>query len=674
VTADPASPHRRLFISHSSEDKPFVNRLVARLDALGVERPWYDVLELGPTTADISESIRAGISKAAVFCLVLSPRSANSQWVSLEIAEASDRDARTLVALYDAPDGPGPFLLQNPFVNQLLRGGQHMVIDFADFDGGLTQLLRAVAPELGKAFEVDRRLHQILEDPDPDEAEQAMSFAALEPDLYIESLLEYLPKVSDAERVAHRVERALVHLRNAAVPLLWEFLVARRVPEGTLLAPPVDPDFVDDEHGDVYVGDRFTDMLRYMIMSGGNRRWFAQRGASRCLIATAAEDLALRRSILDAIQAYLEHAINLVPSIRDSELKDVEWDSLRLVLETAAGIGPADRVDPFLVKQALSDALWGDNALEAAVKLGPYAVRCLSAYGTSAACASLLDIARWEGAVRSVYFEHSTGVVSPNPFANCFVGFGAAAVDGLLSSLQTHGEPFVPFAYRNLARIRNVRAASATLRYALSVLDDDLLVQELLVGVGFTGVPQACDELLRVFLAGELDRVRNGVFKDEVNAALIAAVGHAATPENASEACERLIGGIAPVLYGQLSESIAAARLLNFVTPIEEWRTTAAFPYVRGRSAVALASLKVFKDAHALHEQLGEAEPDVEAPLVGVALSYFGDERAIEPLVHGLRSTFQNHFWTLHDEYAQALDRIPGEAASAARKKWYKRV
>lgn len=126
----------RLFISHSSEDKPFVNRLVARLDGLGLKRPWYDVFELGPTTADISESLKSGISEAAFFCLVLSRRSVNSQWVSLEISHAIQRDTPTLVALHDAPNGPGPFLLTNPFVNKLLRGGQRMVIDFGDFDSG----------------------------------------------------------------------------------------------------------------------------------------------------------------------------------------------------------------------------------------------------------------------------------------------------------------------------------------------------------------------------------------------------------------------------------------------------------------------------------------------------------------------------------------------------------
>ena len=81
MTVDPAAEQPRLFISHSSEDKPFVNQLIARLDGLGVERPWYDIFELGPTTADISESLRVGICEEAVFWIVLSPRSVFSHWV-----------------------------------------------------------------------------------------------------------------------------------------------------------------------------------------------------------------------------------------------------------------------------------------------------------------------------------------------------------------------------------------------------------------------------------------------------------------------------------------------------------------------------------------------------------------------------------------------------------------
>lgn len=501
-----------------------------------------------------------------------------------------------------------------------------------------------------------------------------MTFAALEPDLYIERLLERLPRVSDGGRLGHRIERALFHLRYASLEPLWEFLVAQRLPEATHLAPPVAPDFADGARGDVYVGDRVTDMLRYTIMSGGNRRWFAQRGASRCLVAIARDDPALRRSILEALQAYLEHVVNVVPSIRGSELDDVEWDSLRLVLETAAGVGPASAVDAFLVKEILSDHLWAENALDAAVKLGPSAVRCLSAYSTSAACSSLLEIARWEEAVRAVYFEHATGVVSPNPWNSCFVRFGTGAVDGLLNALQTHGDAFAPVVYRNLAQIRSVRAANAALRHALNVLDDDLFAQELLWGVGFAGVPQACDDLLRAFLVGELDAIRGGVFEDNVNAALIAAIGHAASSDAASEACARLVSGTEPISHGQLAESIAAARLLKFVDVLDGWRTRAPYPYTRGRSAAALADLKALRDVHALHAQLDEAEPDIEAPLVGIALSHFGDARAVEPLVHGLQTTFENATWGLHDEYAHALERIPGEAASAARKKWHRRA
>jgi hypothetical protein len=39
---------KSVFISHSSHDKVFVNRLVTRLKENGVRDIWYDVLDLGP--------------------------------------------------------------------------------------------------------------------------------------------------------------------------------------------------------------------------------------------------------------------------------------------------------------------------------------------------------------------------------------------------------------------------------------------------------------------------------------------------------------------------------------------------------------------------------------------------------------------------------------------------
>jgi hypothetical protein len=83
----PLRPNK-LFLSHSSSDKGFVERLAAQLLKYGFD-VWYDKFEIGVGDS-LLETIRQGIEESAYVILVLSPDSVNSDWVQTEIELAVD--------------------------------------------------------------------------------------------------------------------------------------------------------------------------------------------------------------------------------------------------------------------------------------------------------------------------------------------------------------------------------------------------------------------------------------------------------------------------------------------------------------------------------------------------------------------------------------------------------
>jgi hypothetical protein len=73
----------KVFISHSSTDKPFVERLARDLlSGEGIDA-WLDKWEIRPGDR-IPDKLEEGLSSANVFLLILSPESVKSQWVSYE--------------------------------------------------------------------------------------------------------------------------------------------------------------------------------------------------------------------------------------------------------------------------------------------------------------------------------------------------------------------------------------------------------------------------------------------------------------------------------------------------------------------------------------------------------------------------------------------------------------
>lgn len=80
----------RVFISHSSKDKPFVESLVEQLQHLGVET-WFDAHQLQPGDS-IVQGIQSGLSDSDYLVLVLSKHSIASRWVQAEFNAAFVRD------------------------------------------------------------------------------------------------------------------------------------------------------------------------------------------------------------------------------------------------------------------------------------------------------------------------------------------------------------------------------------------------------------------------------------------------------------------------------------------------------------------------------------------------------------------------------------------------------
>lgn len=126
------TPIGKVFVSHASADKPFVDRLVADLAARAIP-VWYDKIDLR-----VGESVPGGINEGLTgskYCLiVLSKSSVASRWVTEELnAALMEQVARGGTFLL-------PALLEDCELPPLLRHRRYA--DFrTDYDRGLADLL-----------------------------------------------------------------------------------------------------------------------------------------------------------------------------------------------------------------------------------------------------------------------------------------------------------------------------------------------------------------------------------------------------------------------------------------------------------------------------------------------------------------------------------------------------
>ena len=143
----------KAFISHSSIDKPFVERLATDLRSREGIDAWLDKWEILPGDR-IPDKLEEGLANAGILVLVLSPDSVNSQWVSYEKdawlmaqveeekrakLESQTPSRRLIPVLYK--DCQKPFFLQ-PF--------PHVSINDDNYEAGFQQLVNGMRRESGK--------------------------------------------------------------------------------------------------------------------------------------------------------------------------------------------------------------------------------------------------------------------------------------------------------------------------------------------------------------------------------------------------------------------------------------------------------------------------------------------------------------------------------------------
>jgi hypothetical protein len=138
----------KVFLSHSSHDRPVVQRVAAELRGMGLE-PWTYEQEISPGDR-IPEILNTSLSKADYFLIFWSVHAAKSRWVQSEFDAAFFQwaDDRSVVIL--------PILLDETELPPLLKPISHL--DFRkSVDAGIAQL-RALFGREGFGSEQPPRL------------------------------------------------------------------------------------------------------------------------------------------------------------------------------------------------------------------------------------------------------------------------------------------------------------------------------------------------------------------------------------------------------------------------------------------------------------------------------------------------------------------------------------
>jgi hypothetical protein len=141
----------RVFISHSSRDKPQVEALAVALRERGIDA-WLDKWEIGPGD-DIVASINRGLDEAGAGLVVFSAHSRESRWVEAEVGYLAYARIQEGKALIPVVLGDGVWV--PPLLRPLARRGIEEVEAIAD--ALLHRRARpapSIAPELGKTERV----------------------------------------------------------------------------------------------------------------------------------------------------------------------------------------------------------------------------------------------------------------------------------------------------------------------------------------------------------------------------------------------------------------------------------------------------------------------------------------------------------------------------------------
>lgn len=138
----------KVFVSHSAQDRAFVeSEIVHLLQRNGIET-WYSRDDI--QTASIWEKdIRQGLDSCDWFLIVLSPRSAVSEWVKAELHWAMENRSNCIV----------PILMErcNPTDFHLMMGR----IQHIDFQEDIEQARQGLLKVWGVDYEYERSPHEL---------------------------------------------------------------------------------------------------------------------------------------------------------------------------------------------------------------------------------------------------------------------------------------------------------------------------------------------------------------------------------------------------------------------------------------------------------------------------------------------------------------------------------
>ena len=136
----------KVFISHASADKLFVDRLAADLAQRGVPI-WYDRLDLKAGDS-VPGKINEGLASSKYFLIVLSPRAVGSRWVQEELNAALVRQ------IAEAGTFLIPVLYQQCEIPPLVKHRRY--VDFCqDYEAGLTELLDVFGKDAAVSVELE---------------------------------------------------------------------------------------------------------------------------------------------------------------------------------------------------------------------------------------------------------------------------------------------------------------------------------------------------------------------------------------------------------------------------------------------------------------------------------------------------------------------------------------
>jgi hypothetical protein len=143
----------KVFMSHCSADKPFVERLSKDLLTLEGIDAWLDDWEILPGDR-IPSKIEEGLSGANVFILVLSPQSVQSQWVSHEKDAWLTAQLNEEVKAKQESRTPNrrliPVLYQDCQKPELLSAMKHVSITDSRYEEGFLRLVKGIRGESDK--------------------------------------------------------------------------------------------------------------------------------------------------------------------------------------------------------------------------------------------------------------------------------------------------------------------------------------------------------------------------------------------------------------------------------------------------------------------------------------------------------------------------------------------